>query len=60
MSTPEECLTKKCSECEWHVLNPKLNCNLDDRLGIGKPKITSYLETKEENKEKEKDINATA
>lgn len=44
-----KCLTEDCVNCKWHVIKGgKLDCNLEDRLGLGKRDLGDYLETEEE------------
>jgi len=43
------CLVKLCRDCDWYVMRGgKLDCNYNDRLGLGKPDITKMLATGEE------------
>ncbi len=40
---PKGCLTKLCIECDWHVTpGGKLDCNYQNRLGLGKPTIQTF------------------
>ena len=39
------CLQDDCRKCRWSVdRGGKLDCNFNDRLGLGKPEITRHLE----------------
>ena len=38
------CLDKHCRDCDWHVTrNDKLDCNLNNRLGMGQMDVTQLL-----------------
>ena len=38
------CLDKHCRDCGWHVLRgDKLDCNLNNRLGMGQMDVTQLL-----------------
>lgn len=48
----EKCLTIECVDCRWHVMKGnKLDCNFENRLGLGRPELEQYLETEEEEEE---------
>jgi len=35
----------ECRACDFHVIKAgKLDCNLGDRLGLGKPELGTYLQ----------------
>lgn len=41
----EKCLLIECKTCDFHVLKGgKLDCNLGNRLGLGKPELGTYLQ----------------
>ncbi len=38
------CLDISCRDCDWHVLkNDKIDCNYNNRLGMGQVDITTLL-----------------
>ena len=53
------CLEKDCRDCDWHVIrNDRLDCNHNNRLGLGQIDITQLLQEdptieKEENPDEE-------
>lgn len=43
IETPKGCLTKSCFSCDWHVVvGEKLDCNYQNRLGLGKPTVEAF------------------
>lgn len=49
------CLAEDCVKCKWHVIKgDKLDCNFENRLGLGKRELGDYIETEEEEKKEEK------
>ncbi len=41
----ESCIDLKCRDCNWHVIKTtKLNCNHEDRLGLGRAKLVGVVE----------------
>lgn len=46
------CLVANCRDCAWHVVKGgKLDCNHEDRLGLGRPKLAQIIEEEIEEKE---------
>lgn len=40
------CLVEECIDCRWHVMKGlKLDCNYQNRLGLGKSELETYLGT---------------
>ena len=41
---PEDCLTKRCFECDSHaIVGGKLDCNYMNRLGLAQPTVKNFL-----------------
>jgi len=41
----ESCIDLKCRDCNWHVLKTlKVSCNYEDRLGLGRAKLSRIVE----------------
>lgn len=43
------CLVEECVDCRWYVMKGnKLDCNFENRLGLGKRGFDQFLEPEEE------------
>lgn len=50
------CLEKNCRDCDWHVIrNDKLDCNYNNRLGLGQIDVTQLLQEDPTEKKKKED-----
>ena len=48
------CLVEECIDCRWHVMKGlKLDCNYQNRLGLGKSELETYLGTETDEPEVE-------